>query len=300
MPIRTTVAIAACLLAAPVAARADTPGGFPPLLDPPTTTHIPGKFVFSELVTPDLAGAERFYGGLFGWKFRDIPVQRLHYAEALSNGQNVAGLIERPLPPNSEHRPDWLAFISAPATDAAVAAATANGGRVLFPARDIAGFGREAVLADPQGGVFAVLQSASGDPGDVESRPGEFIWSALLTPDPEAAAGFYGRLFGYTPYPAPDASSEHRLIEADGTYSRASINPLPPGLPATAHARWLRFVRVDDAAAAAAQATSLGGRVLVPPHLDREGATVAVLADPSGAAFGVLEWPADAPAETTR
>ncbi len=296
--------VAVCLLAgsalgAPLAARADT-SGFPPLLDQPGTTHIPGKFVFSELVTPDLAGAERFYGALFGWKFRDIPIQRLHYAEALSDGHNVAGLIERPLPPGSPHKPDWLPFISAPETDAAVAAATANGGHVLFPARDIAGFGREAVLADPNGAVFAVLQSTGGDPADAETPPDDFIWSSLLTPDPEGAAAFYGKLFGYTPYPAPDTNGVHHLIVADGTYSRASINPLPTGLPATAAARWLRFVRVDDAAAVAAKAASLGGRVLVAPHLDREGATVAVLADPSGAVFGVLEWPADAPAETAK
>ncbi len=290
---------ATALAAVPLAARADT-SGFPPLLEQPGTNHIPGKFVFSELVTPDLAGAERFYGGLFGWTFRDIPVQRLHYAEALADGHNVAGLIERPLPPDSPHKPDWLPFISAPATDAAVAAATANGGHVLFPARDIPGFGREAVLADPQGGVFAVLQSVSGDPADVETPNAGFIWSALLTPDPQGAASFYGKLFGYTPFPAPDANSDRRLIVADGTYSRASINPLPPGLPATARARWLRFVRVDDAAATAAKATALGGHVLVQPHLDREGATVAVLADPTGAVFGVLEWPGDAPAETAK
>lgn len=295
--------LAASALGAPLAARADTPvtpGGFPPLLDPPVTSHIPGKFVFSELVTPDLAAAERFYGAMFGWTFRDIPVQRLHYAEALSGGRNVAGLIERPLPPRSSRKPAWLPFISAPATDAAVAAAKANGGRVLFPARDISGFGREAVLADPEGGVFAVLQSASGDPADVEAPTDEFIWNSLLTPNPQGAATFYGKLFGYTPYPAPDSTGVHHLIVADGTYSRASINPLPPGLPADARAHWLRFVRVDDAAAAAAKAVSLGGSVLVAPHPDREGATVAVLADPSGAAIGVLEWPDDVPTESGR
>ena len=156
------------------------------------------------------------------------------------------------------------------------------------------------MLADPQGGVFAVLQSASGDPADVETPTGDFIWSSLLTPDPQGAAAFYGKLFGYTPYPAPDSNGVHHLLVADGNYSRASINPLPPGVPATARARWLRVVRVDDAAATAGKAAALGGRVLVAPHLDREGATVAVLADPTGAAFGVLEWPGDAPAETAK
>ena len=35
---------------------------------------------------------------------------------------------------------------------------------------------------------------------------------------------------------------------------------------------------------------SLGGSVLVPPHVDRHGGKLAVIADPSGAPFGVMEW----------
>jgi hypothetical protein len=38
-------------------------------------------------------------------------------------------------------------------------------------------------------------------------------------------------------------------------------------------------------------ATQLGGRVLVEPRVDRHGGKVAVVADPFGAPFGLLEWP---------
>ncbi len=292
--------LAAGLVAGPSAVRAEDGAGFPPLVTPPSATRIPGKFVFAELVTPDLAGAERFYGGLFGWTFRDIPVQRLRYAEALSGGRNVAGLIERPLPPDRSRRPSWIPFIATTATDTVVATATSHGGRVLYPARDIPGLGREAVLAGPAGAVFAVLQSSSGDPADVETPVGDWVWSSLLTPDARTAATFYGALFGYQSAPAPDSNGVSHLIVASDGYARASINPLPRGLPAGAPARWLRFVRVDDVNAMAAKAVALGGRVLVQPHEDRDGGTVAVLADPAGAAFGVLAWPGDAPAETAK
>ena len=40
----------------------------------------------------------------------------------------------------------------------------------------------------------------------------------------------------------------------------------------------------------AAKAVALGGRVLVPARLDRHGGNLAVLADPTGAPFGVMEW----------
>jgi hypothetical protein len=35
---------------------------------------------------------------------------------------------------------------------------------------------------------------------------------------------------------------------------------------------------------------ALGGRVLVEPCLDRQGGKLAVVADPQGAPFGLLEW----------
>jgi predicted enzyme related to lactoylglutathione lyase len=38
------------------------------------------------------------------------------------------------------------------------------------------------------------------------------------------------------------------------------------------------------------QAVRLGGRVLVAPHPDRHGGMVAVVADPAGAAVGLMEW----------
>ena len=50
------------------------------------------------------------------------------------------------------------------------------------------------------------------------------------------------------------------------------------------------FVRVTSTTAAVAQVEALGGRVLVAPHLGRHGGLIAVVADPAGAPFGLLEW----------
>jgi hypothetical protein len=38
----------------------------PPLTQPASGEHHVGKVVWTDLVTPDLEGAKRFYGGLFG------------------------------------------------------------------------------------------------------------------------------------------------------------------------------------------------------------------------------------------
>ncbi len=42
-----------------------------------------------------------------------------------------------------------------------------------------------------------------------------------------------------------------------------------------------------------AKVVALGGRILVEPRLDRHGGKVAIVADPLGAVFGLLEWPED-------
>jgi predicted enzyme related to lactoylglutathione lyase len=67
------------------------------------------------------------------------------------------------------------------------------------------------------------------------------------------------------------------------------MNTLPASKPGM-HPHWLNYVRVEDAVKATAKAVSLGGRVLVEPRVDRHGGMVALVADPMGAPFGLLEW----------
>jgi predicted enzyme related to lactoylglutathione lyase len=145
------------------------------------------------------------------------------------------------------------------------------------------------VLAGPDGAVFAVLASASGDPGDYLAEPGEWIWSALLTSNPDAAAKFYQSVFGYDVFDLPSDDGLTHVVLSSQDYARAGINSLPKD-SRHRRAHWLNFVRVADTDATAAKAVALGGRVLVEPRIDRHGGKIALLADPSGAAFGVMEW----------
>jgi predicted enzyme related to lactoylglutathione lyase len=181
--------------------------------------------------------------------------------------------------------------MSVPDVDKAKDVAVQHGAKVLYAPHDVPDRGREAVLADPQGAVFAVLASSAGDPPDALADRGEWIWSSLLTRDPDTDAAFYQTLLDYEVFdlPSGDTGAQHLLL-ASGDYARASANTLPSEKPGL-HPNWLNYVRVDDAVAAAAKAVSLGGRVLVEPRLDRHGGKLAVVADPEGAPFGLLEWP---------
>ncbi|MGA8865257.1 MAG: VOC family protein [Gallionella sp.] len=282
---QTSLAALFWVVAAPVMAAPLLPA----ITEPTSQEHHAGKVIFVELVTPDLSAAKQFYAGLFGWTFRDIQADKSEYAEASLDGHPVAGLVQRDIPAGKHRQPAWLGFIAVSDVDATKTIALQNGAKVLFEPHNIPDRGREAVFADPQGAVFAVLASSSGDPPDVLAAPGEWIWSALITTDPDKDAAFYQKLFDYEVYEVPsDKGAQHLMLVSDN-YARASVNSLPANKP-NIRPHWLNFVRVSDTAIMAAKVVALGGRVLVEPRVDRDGGKIAVVADPLGAPFGLLEW----------
>ena len=293
--LRRAASFAAFALVCGVAEGAHAQGGprFPPLMNQPTQEHHAGKMVLAELTTPDVEQAERFYGGLFGWTFKDTQLGSFDFVEATGGGHVVATMFGRPLPADRRGGPIWLTFLSSTDVDATTATATQQGAKVLRAPHDLPGLGREAVFADPQGAVFAAFASASGDPPDVLAQPGQWIWSALVTSDPDAAAAFYQSVFGYDVYDMPEPVNAGHLTLAGDDFARAAVNPLPVNRP-DVRPYWLDFVRVDDVGAAVAKAAALGGKVLVEPRVDRHGGRIAVIADPAGAPFGIMEWPSDA------
>jgi uncharacterized protein len=282
-----------CVGAATRLASAATPAlEFPPLMQPQAAEH-PGKFIWAELITPDLAAAERFYGGMFGWTFHDIRTDKVVYAVARLDDAPIAGLVQKAKRPDAAQQPAWLPFLSVSSVREAAQRVLAHGGKELEPPRAYRLRGQQAVYADPQGAVFAVLNSHSGDPPDVLAAPGEWIWIALMTRDPASDASFYQDVFGFEVFRLPSGARGEHLLLASDNFARASVNPLPRANDPSPH--WVGFVRVADVAAAAARAKTLGGQVLVEPHADRHGGTVALLEDPAGAAIGIMDWTQTSP-----
>jgi predicted enzyme related to lactoylglutathione lyase len=205
------------------------------------------------------------------------------------DGRPVAGLFQHAMKTGEQRQPAWLTFISVRDVSEAERSILAHGGKVLAPPRIYANRGRQAIFADPQGAVFAVLQSSSGDPQDMLADPGEWIWSSVMTRDPDKDAAFYQNVFGYEVFDNPSEDGATHVVLSSDDIARASLNPLPAGA-AKRHPHWLNFVRVTSATDMATKVEALGGRVLVKPFVDRHGGQVAVVADPAGAPFGLLEW----------
>jgi predicted enzyme related to lactoylglutathione lyase len=113
--------------------------------------------------------------------------------------------------------------------------------------------------------------------------PGTPCWVDLTTPDVEAAAEFYGAVFGWTVREVvPDA---YAYFERDGAVV-GGLSPLgeeqrAAGMPPS----WSMYVAVEDVDAAVARAAELGGAVVVPVLAVEGAGRMAAVADPGG---GVL------------
>ena len=261
----------------------------PALNSPPSSEHHPGKMIWADLVTPDLAAAEKFYGGLFGWTFQRIRAGEVNYAVAMLDGRPIGGIVEKAIPAGQHQQSAWLTFLATNDLDAGKKVAVSHGAKVL---RDIKSYplrGRQCVLSDPEGAVFALLASSSGDTPDYLPSTGDWIWTSLHAKDAGAEAAFYQNLLGYDVFDQPsDDGLEHLILSTDN-YARASANDLERD-SARRHSHWLNFVRVENASDSAAKVVAMGGRVLVPPRADRHGGMLAVVADPAGAPIGLMEW----------
>ena len=279
-------ALAGAISTAPAMAA---PLQLPPLVEPASQEHHVGKVVFVELVTPDITAAKRFYQDLFGWTYRDIEEHGIRYTQAYLDGRTVAGLVYKAMPAGEQRQSAWLSFIAVRDVDAAKKTALEHGGKLLREPHDLPNRGREAVFADPQGAVFAVLASSSGDPADFLAAPGEWIWSSLITTDPDTNAAFYQAVFDYEVFELPSSPGAQHLTFATDNYARASANSLPPEAAKTPP-HWINYVRVDDTVKMAAKVVKLGGHVLVEPREDRHGGKIAIVSDPAGAPFGLIEW----------
>ncbi|MCB9506227.1 MAG: VOC family protein [Myxococcales bacterium] len=122
-------------------------------------TH--GAVGWNELTANDPAAAKEFYSAVVGWKWRKGPSSTMDYwlFGSGEQGGDRGGMMQLP---EGAPRPSWLIYFSVDDCDATVAKVVELGGTVLAPQFDVPGIGRLAVLAAPDGAVFAVAKWAMG------------------------------------------------------------------------------------------------------------------------------------------
>jgi len=263
---------------------ADAPQ-LPPLTSASGNPRLPGKFVWADLVTDNALVAQKFYSELFGWKFYDYG----NYLVGHSDDRPLCGMFQRPRPKDKpEAKPRWFGYISVGNVEKARRAVTQAGGRVLAEPKKLPKRGEQAVFADPEGAVFGVVKSSSGDLEDFLAEPGDWIWIQLLSRDARKAAEFYRAVSGYEIVENTKSNRVSDYVLTSEGYARGTIRTIRN--PETkAQPTWLPFVRVKNLAESVALAKQLGGTVVIEPKPELLEGKVAVIADPTGAAIGILE-----------
>ena len=274
--------------------------------------YMPGVPCWVDTSQPEPAAVLDFYGGLFGWDFEDLmpPDSDGNYFVGRIRGVPAAavGSIPEGLPSEAT----WNTYVSVASADEAVSKVRDAGGTVVMAPFDIPGSGRMAVFADPEGAAFCVWEAKEFKGAGIVNEHGSLNFNGLNSRDVAGAKSFYGAVFGWTTLALP--AGEMWTLPGYGDYLErdnpglreqvaemggpegfvdvvASIIPIAADQPDTP-AHWNVTFAVDDADAAAAKATELGGTVVAPPF-DAPWVRMTILNDPRGATFVASQFVAE-------
>src|ERR687895_32473 len=83
------------------------------------SSYEPGTFSYVELATTDVADAKRFYGGVFGGGYEDVPIPESEpYTVARIEGDTVAGLaLMQDQQRDAGMPPFWFCYITVASAD---------------------------------------------------------------------------------------------------------------------------------------------------------------------------------------
>ncbi len=240
--------------------------------------RLVGRPVWVDLATPDPDAAARFYAGLFGWTVEASATPAGRYVIGSVAQGPVAGMMA---PDHPGIPPSWTVLFGVDDIEGVCARAAAVGATVLQPPMAIPGGDRIAILADPAGAVVGLMDSAQAMAWGVRGAVG---WVETQTRDLAASRAFYPALFGWT---IVAGAGGYEVFHRDGEPVAGQM-ATPPGVPADVPSLWLVYFTVPDVEATVALAARAGGAVLLAPMIVGD-MRFAVLADPAGAAFGVLQ-----------
>ncbi|MFE5583187.1 VOC family protein [Kitasatospora sp. NPDC056531] len=237
------------------------------------------------LMARDLEDAKEFYGPLLGWEFEPEPERFGPYLHAVTGGEAVAGLGVAGL---GAVPLAWTSYFGTESADAAADAVRERGatlavGPLAFDE------GRVAFAADPAGAVFGIWEGPLGRARKLD-LPGAPVWIELRTPDPFAAALFYGQVFrwdGRDPERFEVRWEHDRVVLRAEGHNVAALAKEQAGGPAGMPPHWEVSFAVPDTDRALARALELGGST-VGPAFDSPYGRVARLQDREGARFAVI------------
>jgi len=249
---------------------------------------IRGRFCWEELMTTDVASAISFYGKVGGLKSEKAAFDP-NYTVFKGAGGNMGGVMALPAEAKQGGTPPmWMSYIGTDNTDETARRIAQFGGTVHKQPWDIADGGRIAIVADPQGAVFALYSNPKATETPSTQKLGSASWHELATSDYVAAFSFYQSVFGWHVINDMDMGpgmGVYRLFGAEGStdmlggmYTKPAQQPGPPA--------WLPYIKVADIVSATEAAKKLGAFIMHGPA-DVPGGKITMATDPQGVMFAI-------------
>ncbi len=254
-----------------------------------------GRFIWYELMTLDPQASRRFYEAVLEWKIEAQPSgptgQAMDYRMIATPTGMVGGVFTLTAEMTAHGAvPCWLAYIGVDDMARSVAAVTAAGGRVLMPTQDIPGVGQIAMVADPQGAPFYVMQPQGTEPSTVfaPTQMGHATWNELHAANGPQATDFYCQQFGWSKPRALDMGPAglYQIIGVGGQDAAGIFTDSQFPRPA-----WLVYFRVNSIEQAAKRVQEQGGQVTYGPMQVPGGDWVINALDPHGVMFALTGAP---------
>lgn len=241
-------------------------------------------FIWYELLTSDVAAAQRFYGSVIGWQVKPHVVE--DYFEFGTGDAQVAGIMALPEEAGLVS-PAWVGYIAVDDVDATVESVQSRGAAMCVPPTDIPDVGRFAMFLDPQRAPTYVMRLLPGVPPTAAfaAQPGHCQWNELVTIDPAGALTFYTRQFGWEKGASLPIGvhGEYQFLVEDGVQFGVIRKRARVGVPSA----WRFYFGVEDIDHAARAVVAGGGRLLGEVQAVPSGAPAVVACDPQGAEFGI-------------
>jgi predicted enzyme related to lactoylglutathione lyase len=241
-------------------------------------------FVWHDLMTPDVEAAKKFYASIVGWTYE---TQSPEYQVTLVGGLGTGGIMVTP-----DHLkampPMWGGYIYTPDVDAACKKIVKLGGAIKREPWDIPGMLRMAVVADPHGAFFNIMQPLSQEERKLPKVgvQGTVGWNELHAGDLKTAWNFYSELFGWTKGTAMDmgAMGLYQIFQINGKDAGAMMKRQDsPPFP-----MWLYYFNVDGIDAAVTRINNGGGKVVMGPHEVPGNQWIVSAIDSQGGSFQLV------------
>jgi hypothetical protein len=227
----------------------------------------------------DIEAAKSFYTAVLDWTYSGGEPEFGGYLICQAKARDAAGMGPQQDPSDP---PRWTTYFATDDAAATAARITEAGGTVLFPPMEVGPMGTMAIARDPQGNPFGLWQGGLNTGVKIYNEPGALVWNEAAVDDPAAARKFYAAVFGFS-FDEVDGAAGYTTFAA-GANPLGGLGGHQDGSPKG----WTACFSVTSTDGAVSAVEAGGGKVTM-PAMDTEFGRFAVVEDPWGAPFSVMQ-----------